>query len=975
MNRPLLVLVLVSTLLSVSPGISSESSVPDYETSWIVVKLKQPLAGKTAEGTYPIVTRHATLNVLIQETGVLTIDNALRISTRDPRSPEALSVHGLDRIYRFHVPEGAEIQELITRFAALPEVEYAEPDYIVRSFAVPIDPWFTQQWQFDQVSDADMDGVEAWDIATGGGTILAIVDSGVDLDHVDLSGKVVAGYDLVDDDGVPDDGYGHGTRVASIASADTNNNEGIAGACWDCSLMPVRVLDSNGLGGQTRVSDGIVWAADNGARIINLSLGYYAAASPTLTSAVSYAADTGAVMITAGGNDNLPQLGVPSELAEAMTTGATDEFDRRSWPMCGDIGFGSNYSEYLDFVAPGEDIAAASMGGGYDLRCGTSFAAPLVTGLAGIMHSINPSVGREEIRHLISAGAEDEVGDPSEDVAGFDVYHGWGRVNMDRTLAATESSVSLRVEGKASTRVYLETANPVATSFDFIRGDLGSLSESSMGVELGTALCLEDDSPDADTFGGNEDIDTPAPGEGYFYLARFGAAPGPGLYGGSSRNRDRVVFSSAWSAESDQDGARLGLAVSSAGDVNDDGHDDVIVGAYLYDNPEMNEGAAFLYLGSPTGLAATPTWSAEGNQESAFFASAVASAGDVNGDGNDDVIVGVSRYDVAGLNEGRVEVYLGTSTGLESVPDWAIDGDQDGARLGSKVGTAGDVNNDGYDDVIVAARFYDAGQTDEGRAYVYLGSAAGLEDAPSWTFETDQALSQVNAVGTAGDVNGDDYDDIIVTGRRYDGGQIDEGRVWIFLGGAAGVSATPAAVLEVDVAGAEFGFSAGTAGDVNGDNLDDVVVGAHLYTEGETGEGAVFLHLGTSGGVTSSPVWSFESDQVEAHLGQAVAGAGDIDNDGFADVVIGAADFDSTRTDEGAAWVFLGSATGLPRDPSWSGFGWQTTGLFGWSVSTAGDVNGDGLDDVIIGAYRHQGGQDQEGRAYLYLGPIISDCP
>jgi non-specific serine/threonine protein kinase/serine/threonine-protein kinase len=440
-------------------------------------------------------------------------------------------------------------------------------------------------------------------------------------------------------------------------------------------------------------------------------------------------------------------------------------------------------------------------------------------------------------------------------------------------------------------------------------------------------------------------------------------------------DRDRPVLSRAWSVESDQKGARLGLAVGPAGDVNNDGYDDVIIGAYLYDNPDKDEGKAFLYLGSRSGLASTPVWSAEGNQDSALFASAVASAGDVNGDGHDDVIVGVSRYDVRAADEGRVQVYLGTSSGLEPVPHWSVDGDQDGARLGARVGTAGDVNNDGFDDVIVAARFYDAGQDDEGRAYVYLGSASGLHDVPAWTFETDQGGAQVNAVGTAGNVNGDAYDDIVVTSRLYDSGQTDEGRAFVFLGREDGVSADPAAVLEVDVADAGFGFSAGTAGDVNGDGLDDVIVGAFQYTNGETQEGAAFLYLGAAQGVTAGPVWSFESDQAEARLGHSAATAGDINNDGFDDVVVGAGGFDSTRPDEGGVWIFLGSSSGLALAPAWKGFGRQSRGSFGWSAVTAGDVNGDELDDIIVGAFRQRNGQKEEGRAYVFLGPVISDSP
>jgi hypothetical protein len=225
-----------------------------------------------------------------------------------------------------------------------------------------------------------------------------------------------------------------------------------------------------------------------------------------------------------------------------MTTGATNDEDWRAFPMCANPSLGSNYHPRLDFVAPGDDIFTARMGGGYGPNCGTSFASPLVAGLLGIMRSINPSLGREEARHLIQSAADDEVGNPLEDTPGFDVYHGWGRVNMDRSVRGTLASITMRVNGKTETRPYFDMANPLADSYDFVRGDLSSLSESFVGVDPGTLLCLENDSPDPDTTG-NEDLTSPAVGEAFVYLARFNAGPSDGWgYGGSTMNRDRLPF-------------------------------------------------------------------------------------------------------------------------------------------------------------------------------------------------------------------------------------------------------------------------------------------------------------------------------------------------------------------------------------------------------------------------------------------------
>jgi len=974
------VLFVLTTTLLIAPAVLAAplESIPEFEPSWILVKLNERLETKNAEATYELDTGSPALNLVIAEEGILSIDDALPVSIRAPKNPRALARHGLDRIYRFHLPDGADARELIARFSSLPEVEYAEPDYILRPFETPDDPLYEFQWGLHQTSDADVDAPEAWDISKGTETLITIVDSGIS-SHVDLAAKLDGGYDLVDLDDDPDDGWGHGTEVASVAAAITDNAEGIAGVCWNCRLMAVRVINSGGGAAQSRVSDGIVWAADAGSKIINLSLGYYNEdAGRTLLTAVGYAADTGAMMITAGGNDNVPALGYPSEHAETMTTGATNDEDWRDYPMCGNPTLGSNYHPFLDFVAPGENIFTARMGGGYGPNCGTSFAAPLVAGVLGVMRSMNPSLGREEARHILQSAADDEVGNPLEDTPGFDVYHGWGRINMHTTLEAVQSSLSLRVEGRTATRLFLDTVNPVAASYDFVRGDLSALSEGTIAVDLGLLSCLENDSADADTAGGNEDTETPLPGEGFFYLARFNGAPGAGSYGGSSANRDRRSLSRRESIVGGQQGARFGFRVASAGDVDGDSHDDVIVGAYWHDDPQDKAGAAFVYRGSSTGLADAPSWSVTGGQAGAILGNYVSSAGDVNGDGFDDVLVAALNYTNGQADEGRVYAYLGSPTGLDPSPHWFQEGDQNGAGFGFSLGAAGDVDNDGYDDVIVAARRHSNGHTDEGRAYLYRGSSSGLQTKAAWTFEPNQGNAQISSVASAGNVNNDDYDDIVVSSRLYDAGQTDEGRIYVFYGSATGPSLTPNATREINVAGANFGFSVAGAGDVDGNGYDDIVVGAHLYTNGVSTEGAAFLYTGSLLGLSPTPSWRFESDQLRAHLGHTVSSAGDVNGDGYDDVLVGGGDHDGTRTGEGAVWLFLGSASGLSTTPVWKGDGRQTGAFYGWTAAGAGDLNGDGEDDLIVGAYKYDGGESDTGAAFVYYGPLSAwsggDC-
>jgi hypothetical protein len=219
---------------------------------------------------------------------------------------------------------------------------------------------------------------------------------------------------------------------------------------------------------------------------------------------------------------------------------------------------------------------------------------------------------------------------------------------------------------------------------------------------------------------------------------------------------DPLASTPSWTAEIDQEGAFFGWSVATAGDVNGDGYADVIVGAPFFDNGEINDGRVFVYHGSENGLYTSYSWIAEADKENANFGTAVSTAGDVNGDGYADVIVGASGYDLVEGGEGRAYVYLGSSAGLDDNPDWIIEGDQNDENLGHAVGAAGDVNGDGYADVIVSAPGTKIGEDGEGQVLVYLGGVSGLSKSPAWTVEGENVSARFGwSVGTAGDVNGD----------------------------------------------------------------------------------------------------------------------------------------------------------------------------------------------------------------------------
>ncbi|MBU0674245.1 MAG: FG-GAP repeat protein [Proteobacteria bacterium] len=427
----------------------------------------------------------------------------------------------------------------------------------------------------------------------------------------------------------------------------------------------------------------------------------------------------------------------------------------------------------------------------------------------------------------------------------------------------------------------------------------------------------------------------------------------------------------AWTAEGDQEGDAFGYSVASAGDVNGDGYSDVIIGALWDTNTQDMEGRAFLYLGSATGLAASPSWTAESNQVIAHFGNAVAGAGDVNGDGFDDVIVGSSYYDNGQSNEGRAFLYLGSASGLSPSAVWTAEGDQVDAHFGHSIASAGDVNGDGYSDVLVGASWYGNGQLREGRAFLYLGSSSGLGAAPDWSAESNQAGAQFGfSVAGAGDSNGDGYFDVLISAVNYDNGQNNEGRVEMFFGSASGLALSPAWTVESNQADSQFGLVVAGAGDINGDGFAEVIVGSPHFDNGQVDEGRVFLYLGKASPPSATPDWTAEGGQAEAHFAAAVVSAGDVNGDGYGDVVVGTPDYTNGENAEGAASLYLGSASGLTALAVWTAEGGQDSATFGTSVASAGDVNGDGLGDVIVGAPGYSQGAGATGGAFVFLGTV-----
>jgi hypothetical protein len=421
---------------------------------------------------------------------------------------------------------------------------------------------------------------------------------------------------------------------------------------------------------------------------------------------------------------------------------------------------------------------------------------------------------------------------------------------------------------------------------------------------------------------------------------------------------------SDWRIDGGQAGAQLGSALATA-DVNGDGFGDLIAGAPAYDDLWRDEGRVTVYLGSPGGLSSTPAWTRYGRQRDARFGTQVANAGDVNGDGFEDVLVAAPEFDriVAGkqhfvgeldpherfgTEEGRVQLFLGSAAGLSSLPQRTLTGIERGERFGASLAGAGDVNGDGFDDVLIGA----TGKSDGlGALFLFAGTAAGLGPLPVWI----EIGPQVDAgwgsvVGPAGDVNEDGFADLVASAPGFVDGPTC-GRLLVYGGSALG----PDAILgQLDRRIPELGPSL----DWNQDG------------EVET----LYLRFGnTCTGTNPTAAWtSFSSNTTEAitagTAGHHAVTAGDWNGDGWMDLAVGDADYDDG--------TFRGRVTQRTHEPGTTALVFETFPVFHGDQAGAGygdvlaaaDVDGDGADELFIAAPHQSAGADGEGSVWLVPG-------
>ncbi len=393
------------------------------------------------------------------------------------------------------------------------------------------------------------------------------------------------------------------------------------------------------------------------------------------------------------------------------------------------------------------------------------------------------------------------------------------------------------------------------------------------------------------------------------------------VYFGSAQGYDKINKTSIYS---DLSGRRFGEKITT-GDFNNDGYDDLVVGnrSFRPTGSYTGEGRVQVYFGGPGGLESSPSWSFLGVPGS-FTGDSVA-AEDLNGDGADEIIVSTYLEDANGfVNSGRVYIFNGVPPGgyPSVVPTVTISGTQDEHRFGTVVAPGGDVDGDGYNDLLVGAHYRPNTSTHTGTVYVYSGSASGVNTSPSWVVSMANLNNRFGRyLASAGDVNGDGIDDILVGATGYGSfSNYTEERAMIFYGRTAfegGPSTTPDWVVQTPYTyGTGFGSTLAAIGDVNNDGFSDILVGASAY---ESSQGRAHIYYGSNTGPSMEPDWMETSGQPygtaagPTNYSASAASLGDINGDGNDDFVIGAYTFDNGQMDEGAVLIYTSVAQTIPR--------------------------------------------------------------
>ena len=443
----------------------------------------------------------------------------------------------LNNTYLIRYSKNQNLDLLVDTYMQTGLFDYAEPNYIGKGGGesskletFPNDPLFSRQYGLyndgsfslmPALEDADTDMELAWDIEKGDSSIIvAVLDGGIRFSHPEFNGRIwknseevvngidddengyvddIRGWDMINQDNDPTDDYGHGTNVAGIIAANPNNGIGYAGVDWRCKIMVGKILDNNNSGSYDGFAEGVYYAVDNGADIINMSVGG-SFDSQLMRESIKYAYDNGVLVVACMMNENNDVTYYPAGYKTTIAVGATNPNDQRTSPFF--WGGGSNYGEHIDVVAPGNYIYGLSNTSDNNYGSywgGTSQATPLVAGICALLLAQDPNRSPFEIREILRNSSEDQVGKSFEDTPGFDIFHGYGRVNAYKALLYSITSVENKVGDKGislfpnptSSILNIATENTISKVIVtnmmgqevFQRNDFNNLKSNNINIE------------------------------------------------------------------------------------------------------------------------------------------------------------------------------------------------------------------------------------------------------------------------------------------------------------------------------------------------------------------------------------------------------------------------------------------------------------------------------------------------------------